>query len=216
MKFNTTYFIILGEVGLNAKRLVAGALEGPDAELGAGRVGNAGIDLGAGESPDAVDHKALADFDVGQSELLLVQHHMPETSLVAGVAGFETLAQGLGAFVQLGAADVQRFGQIEVSIATRGQAHCFFLPVHGDPDDVRVKVDDDAVPSAVGHVVAVDQFRGAVSLVHQKTDFALEQFDAEEVGVRRVSGVVQKEAAVGRGFQLQFPSVHEKRLDKFI
>lgn len=195
-------------IRFDAQLLVAVAFKRVDSELRADGSRDAGVIVDAGESPNASNDDALADLDVGQAELLAVQHHVPEAAFVAQVARLEALAERLGAFVQLGAADVERVREVEVPIPAGGQTDCFFLSIDGDPDSARVEVNEHPMPFAVGHRRAVYQLRRPVPFVHQKPNFTLEQLDPEVIGVGRLTGVVEQQPALRARLQLELPSAN--------
>ena len=67
------------------------------------------------------------------------------------------------------------------------------------------------MPLAVRHRRAVYQLGRPVPFVHQKSNFTLEQLDPEVIGVRRLPGVVEQQAALRAGLQLEFPSTKQRR-----
>lgn len=81
----------------------------------------------------------------------------------------------------------------------------FFLTIDRDPDSARIEINGDPVPLAVSHRCAVYQLGRSIPFVHQKSNFTLEQLDPEVIGVRGLAGVVEQQAALLAGLQLEFP-----------
>lgn len=79
-----------------------------------------------------------------------------------------------------------------------------------DPDSARIEINGDPVPLAVSHRCAVYQLGRSIPFVHQKSNFTLEQLDPEVIGVRGLAGVVEQQAALLAGLQLEFPSTEQR------
>lgn len=69
------------------------------------------------------------------------------------------------------------------------------------------------MPLPIRHRRPVYQLGRPVPFVHQKSNFTLEQLDPEVIRVRRLVGVVEKQAALEPGLQFEFPSGEQRGVE---